>query len=123
MLTEIDGLKMPPSLQASAELFNRDVQRRTVSNRLITKIDTAEKWRVTCLYEVDSLSLDFQTSFYIKCTTMRETAKTIKFISPYDGQEKTITAKLISRNTPQTIKLKNRVPTLYRQVGAVFEEV
>lgn len=123
MLTEIDGLKMPPSIESYAELFNQDSQRRTVSNRLITKTDGLEKWRVTCMYETDALTIEFQKAFYEKCAVLRNTAKTIKFISPYDGVEKAITAKMISRNNPRSRFIIGRKPKLYTQVGAVFEEV
>lgn len=123
MVTQIDGLRLPPSLDSSAELFNRDTQRRTVSGRLITKLDTTEKWRATVSFETAALSLDFQAAFYGKCLEMRTAAKEIKLISPYDGQEKTITAKCVSRAAPSAFNLYQRRPQYYVKAEAVFEEV
>lgn len=123
MVTQIDSLKLPPSLDGSAELFNRDNQRRTVSGRLITKLDPSEKWRVTVSFESVALSRELQAAFYAKCLEMRSTARTVTFISPYDGTEKTITAKCISRATPSAFNLYQRRPEFYVKAGAVFEEV
>ena len=69
------------------------------------------------------LSLEYQAQFYAKCLAMRTTAKTITFISPYDGTEKTITAKCISRIRPTAVNLYQGAPQLYKSAGAVFEEV
>ena len=123
MIKQIDTLLLPPSITGAAELFNADTQKRTVSRRLITKLDPVEKWRVTVSFETFSLSLAFQSEFYAKCLEMRATAKTITFISPYDGTEKTITAKLVSRTTPSPVNLYKGVPQIYKRVGAVFEEI
>lgn len=123
MIKEIDGLKLPPSISGGAELFNRDTQRRTVSGRLITKLDSKEKWRVTVSFEAFSLSLDFQAKFYAKCLAMRAQAKTVAFVSPYDGALKLITAKCISRTAPQALNIYKGAPQIYGGVGAVFEEV
>lgn len=123
MIKEIDGLKLPPSITGSAELFNRDTQRRTVSSRLITKLDSKEKWRVTVSFETFSLSLAFQSQFYAKCLAMRAQSKSVAFISPYDGTEKVITAKCVSRVAPRPTNIYKGAPQFYGGVGAVFEEV
>jgi hypothetical protein len=54
---------------------------------------------------------------------MRQTAKQITFISPYDGTETTITAKCISRVAPQAMNVYQRKPGIYRKIGATFQEV
>lgn len=123
MIVEIDGLKMPPSASSQAELFNNDTQKRTVSNRLITKISSNQKWRLMVLYDNDTLNMELQTKFYTKCIILRSAPKDVKFISPYDGQLKNVKAKLISLNTPTITKISNGVPKLYTQIGAVFEEI
>ncbi|MPN07416.1 hypothetical protein SDC9_154686 [bioreactor metagenome] len=123
MVIQIDDLLLPASLECSEELFNRDTTARTVSGRLITKLDPAEKWRVSVLFETDTLALSYQASFYTKCLAMRQTAKNIVFISPYDGTEKTISAKCISRLTPQAVNLYVGAPQVYSKIGAVFEEI
>lgn len=123
MIVEIDKLKMPPSASSQAELFNNDTHKRTVSNRLITKIGSNQKWRLTVLYDNDTLNMEFQTKFYAKCIILRSIPKEIKFISPYDGQLKSIKAKVTSLNTPTIMGISNGVPKLYTQIGAVFEEV
>jgi hypothetical protein len=123
MIKQIDNLKLPPSLSGSTELFNRDTQRRTVSGRLITKLDTTEKWRVTVSFDAVSLSLPFQAEFYNKCLEMRLQAKQIIFVSPYDGAEKTITAKCIGKSIPSPTNLYGGKPQFYTKIGAVFEEV
>lgn len=123
MIKEIDGLKLPPSISGGAELFNRDFQKRTVSGRLITKLDSTEKWRVTFSFDIASLALSFQAQFYAKCLVMRSTSKSITFVSPYDGTEKTITVKCVSRAMPQALNIYQSKPQLYGGVGAVFEEV
>ncbi len=123
MIKSIDGLLLPPSITGTAEQFNRDSQKRTVSGRLITKLDPVQKWRVTVAFDDFALSLDYQAQFYAKCLAMRLSAKTIVFVSPYDGSEVTITAKCISRSTPQPTNLHKRTPQFYIKAGAVFEEV
>lgn len=114
---------LPPSITGTAELFNRDTTKRTVSGRLITKLDPIQKWRVTVSYDDVSLSLDYQAQFYSKCLDMRMHARPVVFISPYDGSEITITAKCISRNVPSAVNLYKRAPQFYKGAGAVFEEV
>lgn len=123
MVLQIDDLKLPPSISGSAELFNRDSQKRTVSGRLITKLDTSEKWRLTVSYEESALTLDFQARFYAKCLEMRSGALPVTFISPYDGEEYTVTAKCVSRAAPSAFSLFKRRPEYYIKAGAVFEEV
>lgn len=123
MIKEIDGLKLPPSVEGTAELMNRDTTRRTVSGRLITKLDPNEKWKVTASFESFSLALEFQKSFYDKCLAMRTTSAEITFISPYDGTEKTIKAKCTQRTAPTALNIYGGKPQLYSKVGAVFEEV
>lgn len=122
MIKQIDDLLLPPSIEDSAELFNDDTQKRTVSRRLITKLNPVEKWRITVSLPF-SLSLEYQAQFYAKCLAMRTTGKTIVFISPYDGSEKTITAKCISRIRPTAVNLYQGAPQIYKSAGAVFEEV
>lgn len=123
MITQIDGLRLPSSLGGSAELFNRDVQRRTASGRLITKLDATEKWRLTVSFVNSALSRELQAEFYNKCLSMRRKAGEISFISPYDGEEKTITAKCVRRATPSPFNLYKGRPEFYVKAGAVFEEV
>ena len=123
MIKSIDGLNLPPSIESTPYLINRDVQKQAVSGRLITKIDTTEKWVVPISFESISFTLEFQAAFYAKCLSMRQTAATIVFISPYDGTEKTITAKCTSRVAPSAFNLLNRAPQFYKKIGATFQEV
>ena len=123
MIKSIDGLLLPPSIEGTPYLSNRDVQRQTVSGRLITKLDPTEKWVVPVSFETVSFSLEFQAAFYAKCLAMRSTAATVVFVSPYDGTEKTITAKCTSRAAPSAFNLFNRVPQFYKKIGATFQEV
>ena len=119
----IDDLKLPESVDTTAELQNRDTQRRTVSGRLITKLAPNEKWIVTIKFATDTLSLAFQKLFYEKCIEMRGTSATIIFISPYTGEDVTITAKCTSRKSPSVLSIAGRRPVLYKDIEAVFEEV
>lgn len=123
MIVSIDGLKMPPSLMGGAELFNSDSQRRTASQRLITKLSSSEKWRITVEYDTDMMTVGLQAEFYRKCIEMRTKSAVVTFISPYDGSEYTITAKCISRTSPEAVYMYKQKPMLYRKIGAVFEEV
>jgi hypothetical protein len=123
MILQIDDLKLPPSIDETPYLTNRDTQRQTVSGRLITKLDPSEKWVVPVSFETDTLSPEFQAQFYSKCLEMRTEAKQVIFISPYSGEETTITAKCTSRNTPQGINIHQRRPQYYSKIGATFQEV
>lgn len=123
MILQIDDLKLPPSLSGSAELINRDAQRQTVSGRLITKYDAAEKWKLTLSFEAVALSLEYQKALYEKCALMRRAARTVTFVSPYTGEIISIQAKCIGRATPEAMGLYRRRPQLYRKTGAVFQEV
>lgn len=123
MVLQIDDLKLPPSLGGTAELINRDTQRQTVSGRLITKLDPVEKWKLTVSFEAIALASAYHAAFYDKCALMRKEAKPVTFISPYDGQEKTVQCKCIERVSPEAVKLYQRRPWLYRGAGAVFQEI
>lgn len=123
MVLQIDDLKLPPSLGGTAELINRDTQRQTVSGRLITKLDPVEKWKLTVSFEAIALARAYHAAFYDKCALMRKEAKPVTFISPYDGQEKTVQCKCIERVSPEAVKLYQRRPWLYRGAGAVFQEI
>ena len=123
MITSVDGLNMPPALTGSAELFSNDTHRRTASQRLITKLSHTEKWRITVEYSEDMLTREFQAKFYEKCEQMRQNSASVSFISPYDGTQRTIKAKCISRSTPEAAYMYKQKPMLYRKIGAVFEEV
>lgn len=119
----IDDLKLPESLDTTAALQNFDTQRRTVSNKLITKLAPNEKWIVTVKFATDVLALDFQKKFYEKCLQMRSTSKPITFISPYSGEDITIIAKCTTRTAPTVLSMNKGRPFLYKNVEAVFEEV
>ena len=123
MVLQIDNLKLPPSITGAAELFNRDTQRRTVSGRLIAKLDPVQKWRVTVAFDSYALDTAYQAQFYAKCLDMRRNSRAVTFISPYDGSMVTISAKCISRNIPSAFNLSGRKPEYYTGAGAVFEEV
>jgi hypothetical protein len=123
VIQQIDNLKLPPSINGAAELFNRDTQRRTVSGRLITKLDPAQKWRVTVSFDDAALDTAYQAQFYAKCLDMRRNSRAITFISPYDGQVVTIAARCVSRNMPSAFNLYKQKPEHYTGAGAVFEEV
>lgn len=123
MILEIDGLKLPPTIGEPPYKGNRDTRRQTVSGRLITKLDTSEKWIIPVLFDSFTLSLEFQAAFYLKCAAMRQTAATIKFISPYDNTEVTVTAQCINRAAPRVLNLYAGLPQLYQNIGAVFQEV
>lgn len=119
----IDDIRLPESIDTMASLQNFDTQKRTVSNRLITKLSPHEKWLVTVKFSTETLSLDFQKRFYEKCLQMRSTAKQITFISPYTGEDITITAKCTSRTAPAVLSISKGRPLLYKNIEAVFEEV
>lgn len=123
MVKSIDGLLMPPHISGTAELFNRDNTRRTVSGRLITKLDPVQKWRVIVSFDDDVLSRELQAQFYAKCLSMRAASAPIVFVSPYDGADITITARCVGRNTPKIVNLYKRSPQFYNGAGAVFEQV
>ena len=125
MILEIDGLKMPPSVDATPELVNRDAQNQTVSGRLVVELDPNPKWEVPVTYESDALSLSLQTNFYAKCFAMRTTPATIKFVSPYDGQETTVTALCTEIPAPEPVAIRRSTmkPLLYKNARAVFREV
>lgn len=123
MIKEIDGLKLPATIEGSAELVNFDTQKRSVSGKLITKLSPTEKWKVTINYDKIALSLTFQNEFYNKCLKARGEAVLISFISPYDGALKNIYAKCVSRTAPLPLAIFRGLPTIYNRVGAVFEEV
>lgn len=123
MILEIDGLKLPPHTGCTAELINRDTQRQTVSGRLITKYDAAEKWKLTLSLDGVTLSTAFQAAFYAKCLELRRTARPITFLSPYTGEEITAQCKCISRDAPSIGALVRRRPRYYTKAGAVFQQV
>ena len=123
MVLQIDDLKLPPSLEGSAELINRDTQRQTVSGRLITKLDPIEKWKITISFDSIVLADGYRGLFYSRCALMRREARLITFVSPYDGLEATAWCKCIDRATPEALHLYQRRPWLYRGAGAVFQEV
>lgn len=121
MIFEIDGLRLPPNTETKPELINADKTVRTPSGRLIVKRSPRETWKVTVKLPV--MSLELQTAFYAKCMLMRNSKKTIKFISPYDGTIKTIVAVCTSKAGPNVLNMRQRIPSLYKDSGAIFEEV
>lgn len=123
MIISIDGLKLPPTADDPPYLINRDVQRQTVSGRLITKLDLVEKWVVPVAFKSVALTLEFQAQFYAKCLSMRSTAAEVVFISPYDGETRTIIAKCISRTAPKPFNVSFRAPEFYTAAKATFQEV
>lgn len=123
MVKEIDGLKVPASVECKAELQNRDTNRRAVSGRLITKLAPNEKWKVTVSYSTVALSIEYQKKFYEKCMELRARAGTLRFLSPYDGEEKEITVKCVGKTAPELACYGRGKPTIFKKVGAVFEEV
>ena len=123
MVIQIGDLKLPPSIDETPYLTNNDVQKQTVSGRLITKLSATEKWVVPVSFETDTLSLEFQAQFYTQCLSMRSASATVIFISPYDGTEISITAKCISRVAPTALNLYKGIPQIYKKIGATFQEV
>lgn len=126
MVISLDGLLLPPNIDGTAELFANDTTRRTVSMKLITKLSTAEKWRITVSFPDAALSPEFLADFYDKCAEMRTQSGQIQFVSPYDGEEKLITAKCVERTLPKALNLSFGTfarPKFYTGAGAVFEEV
>lgn len=123
MILQIDDLKLPSELGATAELINRDSQRQTVSGRLVTKYDAVEKWKLTLSFESIALAIEYQKAFYEKCAQMRREARPVTFISPYTGEVVTVRAKCIQRASPEAVGLYLSRPHLYRKAGAVFQEV
>ena len=125
MITEIDGLKMPPSVDATPELVNRDSQNQTVSGRLVVELDPNPKWEIPIEYDEDALDLTFQGQFYSKCFAMRTTPASVAFVSPYDGSTVTVTALCTEITAPEPARIRQttRKPMFYTGVKAVFREV
>lgn len=120
---KIDGLKLPNDISVVAEKQNFDSSKRAVSGRLITKLAPTEKWKLTISFENITLSLPLQKAFYEKCMAMRNKAAVVEFINPYTGMMERATMRCVSRVSPQPSQILRRSPSLYRNVGAVFEEV
>lgn len=125
MIKEIDGLKLPRSIDATPVLNNRDNVRQTVSGRLVTELDPNPKWEVPASFSSFVLGLDLQRAFYEKCFAMRITPAPVTFISPYNGEEVTVQMKCTEINAPKALGIssKTKTPSLYRDVRAVFREV
>lgn len=125
MIQNIDGLKIPPSIDSTAELINRDSVSQTVSGRLIVNIDPNPKWELTASFKKFSLSVAFQAEFYEKCLNMRTQPAQITFVSPYDGTMQTVNAMCTQINTPEIkgIFKKTKTPAIYGNAGAVFQQV
>ena len=123
MILSIDGLALPPHLTCTAEIVNRDVQRQTVSGRLITKYDAAEKWKLSLSLDDVVLETAYQAAFYAKCALMRRTARPVTFLSPYTGELITAQCKCIERASPAAAALYQGRPRFYRKAGAVFQEI
>ena len=125
MIKEIDGLKMPPYLDATPELVNRDVVNQTVSGRLVVELDPNPKWEIPIEYSAESLSVAFQASFYGKCFAMRTTPASVTFVSPYDGQDTTVTALCTEITAPEPVMITRttKKPLFYKGARAVFREV
>lgn len=119
----IDGLKLPEDISVHAEKQNFDTSRRTVSGRLITKLAPTEKWKITVEFENLTLSLPLQTAFYQKCLEMRNTAAVVEFTNPYTGERERAVMRCVSRTAPTAAQIVRRSINLYRDIGAVFEEV
>ena len=122
-MLKIGDLALPETLGFTAELRNNDTQRRTVSQRLITKLSAAEKWRVTISYEDVALSLDLQAQLYNICLAARSNAVAVTFVSPYTNEAVTINAKCTSRAAPARVMIAKGGPVLYRDVKVVLEQV
>lgn len=120
---KIDGLNLPEDSSIQAEKQNFDTSRRTVSGRLITKLAPAEKWKITVKFENLTLSLPFQTAFYEKCLMMRNTAAVVEFTNPYTGEKERAVMRCVSRTAPTAERVVRRSINLYRDIGAIFEEV
>ena len=125
MIKEIDGLKMPRSIDSTPTLNNRDNVRQTVSGRLVTELDPNPKWEVPVTFSSFALGLDLQRAFYEKCFAMRVTPAAVTFVSPYDGSEVTAQMKCTEITAPKAVSIsaKTKAPSLYRDVKAVFREV
>ncbi len=123
MILDIDGLKLPPHLGCTAELIGSDTQRQTVSGRLITKYDAAEKWKLTLSLDGVVLSTEYQAQFYAKCMELRRTARPVTFVSPYTGETVTALCKCIRRDAPGVGEVLGGRPRFYTKAGAVFQEV
>ena len=125
MIKEIDGLKLPPSIDGTPTLRNRDSVKQTVSGRLVTELDPNPKWEVPATFSSFSLNLPLQQAFYEKCFAMRVTAAPVTFVSPYDGSEVTAMMKCTEITAPKALNISRRLkaPGLYADVKAVFREV
>ena len=119
----IDGLKLPKDISIQAEKQNFDTTKRTVSGRLITKLAPAEKWKLTVSFENLTLNLPLQRAFYEKCLSMRNVAATVEFTNPYTGEMERAVMRCVSRTSPEPVQIVRRNVNLYRNIGAVFEEV
>lgn len=119
----IDGLRLPEDISVKAEKQNFDTTRRTVSGRLITKLSPAEKWKLTVSFENLTLSLPLQTAFYEKCLAMRNMAAVVEFTNPYTGELERTMMRCVSKTSPMPVQIIRRSVNLYRNIGAVFEEV
>ena len=119
----IDGLKLPEDISIRVEKQNFDTTRRTVSGRLITKLAPAEKWKVTVNFENHTLSIPQQAAFYEKCMAMRNMAAIVEITNPYTGEQERATMRCVSKTSPTPAQIVRSSVNLYRNIGAVFEEV
>lgn len=120
---KIDGLRLPNDINIVIEKKNFDTSKRAVSGRLITKLAPAEKWKVDVSFENLTLSLPFQKEFYEKCMKMRSVAAIVEFTNPYTGETERATMRCVSKNAPYVTHFVKKKPALYKNIGAVFEEV
>ena len=123
MIRQIDDLIIPETISGNAELFNADKLQRTVSMRLVRKSSMAEKWRVTLNYEGRAIFPELRLALYNKCRTMRGTAGSVTFVSPYDGITYTVQMLCTQPFPPKMLSIYEGSPFFYSNCGAAFEEV
>lgn len=123
VIKSIGELNIPPTLSGNAEIFNSDSIRRTVSMRMIKKISSVQKWRVTLNYEGRAINPEYQHKLYDKINSMRTIPETIIFENPQTGE--IVSAKMLYTEafSPIIVSHDNTNPKFYSNSGAVFEEI
>lgn len=122
-MMRIDGLRLPEDVSIAAEKQNFDTSKRSVSGRLITKLAPAEKWRLVISFENLTLNLSLQAAFYEKCMQMRNVAAAVEFTNPYTGEMETAIMRCVARTRPEPAHIVKGRVSMYKKIGAVFEEV
>lgn len=123
MILTVGGMALPASEQSKAEYIQPTTSKRAIDGTLITK-HNYDKWRLTyAMPDASSMELDYQAELYGILIGAQVNAVRVTFVSPYDQQEHTITARCTELVTPDVSVLLSWRPIGYMGVSFVMEEV